>query len=888
MVRLLPALILIGHLCGGSFGRNLCLAQVPPSRRSPPPDFQAPADASAPFSKERDLLTKIHRNHIDTTAVYHVRELPLVREDVRFYFTDGILALLEPVEGRVTGAIFVGEGETLVMPPDPSEKRHLARYTGAPVLNEKFNAGFLRFGDDTAAKLAAEIAGHTVKAPFDKDEFLEQWSPVVQNLDLVYDLRLLDDLLVASASKPGEPRQADPANDAQRGFFFAHLFGLRLGAFDITIDPLAPEQVAVGQINWTEGHRYNDAWLSFPSSSARQKQKAKNPNASPLDGVSAPEQIEVRAYKIDSTIGADRQMDVTATVDFDAAQSGERLLSFHISRFLKVSAVEMGGVKLLVYQNEGLSPEDALHGNDQVSVVLPAALERGHHYSMTFHYAGSVIADAGHGVLYVGARGIWYPQRGYRIANYDLTFRIPRKLSLAATGERVSESEEGEWRISHWKSKIPIRVAGFNIGVYSESSAKSASGITLTVYANHGLEPALDTSRASTPAEASISTISPIRRHDPPPTSPLLPPSPDAAQVASQMARDLAPVVDYFSKTFGPLPIDTLRVSPIPGRFGQGWPGLIYLSTLSYLLPYDPAAHSSERVDVYFRSLLPVHEIAHQWWGHVVIPATYRDEWISEALASYSALLWLEQKDKSGPPKVREVLDLYRKELLEKHNDETAEAAGPLALGYRLDNSRTPNGTERIYYDKGPWVIHMLRQLMRDPKTGSDAAFFQFLRALKEEFTGKPLTTAAFRQLAEKYVVASMNAEAGNQGRTLEWFFEQWIYGSGIPELKVEARMETRAAAPAAKPGSAQPGARRATVPAAAKITGSATLQGVEESWVVPTPIYVQTAHGEVFAGVALAVVPGGADDPHFSLPLPVGAQKVVVDPGHAVLAVWK
>jgi aminopeptidase N len=285
---------------------------------------------------------------------------------------------------------------------------------------------------------------------------------------------------------------------------------------------------------------------------------------------------------------------------------------------------------------------------------------------------------------------------------------------------------------------------------------------------------------------------------------------------------------------------------------------------------------------------LPVHEIAHQWWGHVVIPASYRDEWISEALASYSALLWLEQKDKSGPHRVREVLDLYRRELLEKRNDETAEAAGPLALGYRLENSRTPNGTERIYYDKGPWVIHMLRQLMRDPKTGSDAAFFQFLRALKEEFTGKPLTTAAFRQLAEKYVSAPMNAEAGNHGRTLEWFFEQWIYGSGIPELKVEARMETKPAASAAKAGAAKTGVKRVAVPIAGKITGSATLQGVEDSWVVPAPIYVQTAHGEVFAGVALAVVPGGADDPHFSLPLPAGAQKVVVDPGQAVLAVWK
>jgi hypothetical protein len=857
-VKSIAALFLIGHLCGSA-----CVAQE-----------------AGPFSRERDLLTKIRRNHIDPNAVFHVRELPLVREDVRFYFTDGILALLEPVEGRVTGAIFVGEGETLVMPPDASEKRHLARFTGAPVLNEKFNAAFLRFGDDTAAQLTAGVADHTVKVPFDKDEFLEQWSPVVQNLDFVYDLRLLDDLLVASG-----PKQGDPANPRliNSGFFLAHMFGLRLGAFDITVDPLAPEQVGVGQINWSEGRRYNDVWLSFPSALARQKQHAKNPDASPLDGVAMPDPIDVRGYKIDSTIGADRQMDLTATVEFDGVQNGERLLSFHISRFLKMSSVEMDGVKLLAYQNEGLSPEDALRGNDQVTVVLPSAIQRGMHYSMTFHYAGSVIGDAGNGVLYVGARGIWYPQRGYRPANYDLTFRTPRKLSLVATGERLSESDEGDWHISHWKSKGPIRVAGFNIGVYNESSVKSASGITLTVYANHGLEPALDAARPALPDTSAQSTVPAILRREPRTLPPLPAPPPNSADVAAQMARDLAQVVDYFSRTFGPLAIDTIRVSPIPGKFGQGWPGLIYLPTLSYLPPSD----SAQSADLSLRSLVPVHEIAHQWWGHVVIPASYRDEWISEAMASYSALLWLEQKDKSGPRKLHDVMDHYRHELLEKHNDDTAEAAGPLAMGFRLDNSRTPNGTERIYYDKGPWVIHMLRQVMRDPKTGSDAAFFQFLRALQSEFVGKPLTTAAFRQLAEKYVSPAMNAEAGNKGRTLEWFFEQWIYGSGIPELKVEARIDTKPATATAKAGTAKRVAAPQTA-TAGKITGTATLQGVEESWVVPTPIYVQTAHGEVFAGVALAVVPGGADDPKFSLPLPAGAQKVVVDPGQAVLAVWK
>ncbi len=857
-MKLLPALFLIGQLCSASS-----------------PAQEKPADA---FPAEQELLNKIRHNHVDPNAVYHVRDLPLVREDVRFYFTDGILALLEPVEGRVTGAVFVGEGETLVMPPDPSEKRHLARFAGAPVLNEKFNAAFFRFGDDSGAQLTEGIKQHTAKVPLDKQEFLDQWSAVVQNLSLVYDLRLLDDLLVT----PG------PKGDNDRGFFLAHLFGVKLGAFDIAVDPLGAEQVTVAQINWNEGRRYDDIWLSFPSASARQRRHAKDPNASPLDGAALPEQIDVRSYKVDSTINAERQMEVTATVDYDGAQPGERMLAFHISRFLRVSQVEMDGVKLLAYQDEGLSPEDALHGNDQITVLLPKPIERGRHYSLTFKYAGSVIGDAGNGVLYVGARGIWYPQRGFRSAMYDLTFRVPRKLTLVATGQRVSETEDGDSRVSHWKSPTPIRVAGFNIGNYSESSVKSASGVTVMVYANRGLEPALEGNRAAAPRPPLGPPTNPIRRRDP-----IVPPdasrgTPDSDDEAANMARNLAPVMDYFSRTFGSLPLESLRVSPIPGKFGQGWPGLIYLSTLSYLPADDPAMPAKERIGVFFRWLLPVHEIAHQWWGHAVIPATYRDEWISEALASYSALLWLEQKDKSGARDVRDMLEVYRRELLEKRNDETVESAGPLAMGFRLDNSRTPLGVDRVFYDKGPWVIHMMRQLMRDPKTGSDAPFFQFLHALREEYAAKPLTTAGFRELAERYVSPALNAEPGNKGRSLQWFFEQWIYGSGIPDLKVEAKIDARSAAPA---GGKTP-ARRvppAAASAAGKISGTATLTGVEESWIVPVPIYVQTARGEsVFAGIALAAVPGGADDPHFSLPLPPGGQKIVVDPGQAVLAVFK
>ncbi len=828
----------------------------------------APADAT------QDLLQKIRRNKIDVNAVYRVRELSLTREDVRFYFSEGMLALLEPIAvpgkpGLVTGAIFVGEGETLVMPPDNSEKRNLAHFVGTPVLNEKFTAAFLRFGDDTSAQLAAGIKEHTVKGGLTAAEFIEEWGPVVQNLDLLYDLRLLNDFLT-------------PEN-AAHPFFAAHLFGQKIGAFDISVDPLATEQVSVAQVNWKDGRRCTDLWLSFLSASAR-KTKA----ADSLDP------ILLRNYRIDAAIDTERQLDVKASVDFDAILSGARMITFQLSRFLKVSSAELAGASagtpLTVYQTEGESEQ---RSNDVITILMPAPLERGKHYTISFRYSGGVIADAGHGVLYVGARGNWYPQRGYRAALYDLTFRFPRKLSLVATGERLEQREEGEIRISHWKSKDPIRVAGFNIGEYEEAHAKTTDGATVTVYANRELETDLQRRTAPAPIEPLTTVPNPNRRgmQNALPLPPA--PTPQPTDMAAKMARDLAQVVDYFAHNFGPLPFAQLNVSPIPGTFGQGWPGLIYLSTSAYLSPNDFTAKSSN-AELFYRPLLPVHEVAHQWWGHVVIPATYRDEWIMEALASYSAMMWMEQKDHGNPRYVHQALGLYRQNLLQKQSsgDEVVDSIGPLSLGYRLNNSHTPSGSSPIFYNKGPWVIHMLRQLMRDPKLapgapGSDATFFKFLRALRDEYSARPLSTAAFRELAEKYISPQLNAESANKGRSLEWFFDQWVAGTGIPELRIEAKLEAPRAPAATAAAKARPAGR-------VKIAGTATLENVEETWIIPVPLFLQTPRGEVFAGVAVAsagasaTAGGNPDDAKFSLSLPGPASKVLIDPQQSLLVVRK
>ena len=146
------------------------------------------------------------------------------------------------------------------------------------------------------------------------------------------------------------------------------------------------------------------------------------------------------------------------------------------------------------------------------------------------------------------------------------------------------------------------------------------------------------------------------------------------------------------------------------------------------------------------------HEIAHQWWGNLLGWQTYHDQWLSEGLASYAAALFLAQ-GKDGSHQFHDLLHLYKDDLLAKTSEgATVESGGPIWLGQRLSSSLDPEGYSNIVYKKACWVLHMLRGLMTDPKTGSDARFFRMLRDFVTHYQGQSVSTEDFIHHAEKYM----------------------------------------------------------------------------------------------------------------------------------------
>ena len=101
------------------------------------------------------------------------------------------------------------------------------------------------------------------------------------------------------------------------------------------------------------------------------------------------------------------------------------------------------------------------------------------------------------------------------------------------------------------------------------------------------------------------------------------------------------------------------------------------------------------------------------------------------------------------------------------------DSTGPIVLGTRLENSQEPRAWRSITYGKGSWIIQMLRQRMGDER------FLSMLAELTKRYDSKPIATEDFRALAAEFLPPK------SDDPKLETFFDQWVYGTGIPSLKL-------------------------------------------------------------------------------------------------------
>jgi len=822
-----------------------CLLAPALRAQSAPPTADCPRTASA-------LYTRISTVGLDTARVYRVRDAAITHPNLNLTFDSGTLAFTEDICGHITGALFEGDGEILLRPPDRAERGSMALFTGMAILEEQFSSAYLRFNDDTAQRLLPFL----VLEP-EPGDFLKDWDEATHKLAGYDGLRLLLDF---SHFLPGAPASA-----AQKfpPMLHAHLIGKKLGGFEVFWDASVTEQLRAGQTKVKDGVQFFDIWTSFAAGVAR---------AQPLRAGEA----AVTSCRIRAAVSPPTQLQASADLNLHLRNGGQRTLIFELSRFLKVDSVDADGRPVDFIQNPAMEgTELQRRGDDLIAVVFPGELRSGQDLKMRFSYTGDVLSEAGSGLLYVGARGTWYPSFGLSPTTFDMEFRYPSAWTLVATGKQVSrptgetpDSDAAE-KVSHWVSERPIPVAGFNLGKYIRAEAR-AGKVLIEAYSTKGVEKSFP----KAPSQV-IETPSFPGRLPPgmPQMGPMViePPPPSPAREAQPVADKAAKAVVSFSQWFGPYPYGSLAFTQMPGDLSQGWPGLVFLSSFAFLSPQEQADLRLDPVLGILNSQVLVHEAAHQWWGDLVLWSTYRDQWLSEALANYSSLLVLERQN---PAQFRQVLEKYRNDLVFKNSDgESLDQAGPVTLGPRLISSHFPGGYETIAYERGTWLLHMLRSMLRDSEASStrarkadpnsDEPFLRGLHKICERYAGNSIGTREFIQVFEEELPRPLWYENRHK---LDWFMASWINGTTIPELSVRDVRITE----------------KATV---TSVSGVIVQKDTPEDFVTAVPVYGETASNSlIFLGQVLA------DGPETSFHLTSSAhlRKLVIDPKQTILTAPK
>ena len=218
----------------------------------------------------------------------------------------------------------------------------------------------------------------------------------------------------------------------------------------------------------------------------------------------------------------------------------------------------------------------------------------------------------------------------------------------------------------------------------------------------------------------------------------------DTAQAHLTFAR-AADIVDYYAHLVGPFAFEKLAHVQSATRFG----GMENASAIFY----------TERGLASGRSLesTVAHETAHQWFGDQVTEADWPELWLSEGFATYFGHLFYEHVD--GTTKLRELLEKDREEYLTSDvTDRPVIDRDQQDLFALLDANS---------YQKGGWVLHMLRGIL------GDDTFFRGIRAYYALFGGRDATSDDLRAVMEKV-----------SGKDLEWFFHQWLEEPGYPVLE--------------------------------------------------------------------------------------------------------
>jgi len=760
------------------------------------------ADTASPAANSDPTYQQLRNLTLGGEAV-RVTNFVLKRDAGRFNLRSGTVCFVAPVQGKVTGAIFTGDGNFVLEPAQESERKSLKLLTKEDEFSENFSQAVLRFTDSTYDDI--KKGGSPASGGCDANLLKDSQNTTRHKLKNNLEARILQDAL---SPEPG-------------GLFVAFIHGKRYSDKEIyEIEPnWSSDQVS---FRTYEDNKWGN-WASFSVTGEYGR-----------GGIGRLMRIEHQ--QLDVTFEKSGSLSGKATTDFLARRSGVRVIPLNLFRPLRVQSVTSDGQPLSFIQEDK-------NDDGNFAVILPKAVNAGDKFTITTTYGGKeAVSNEGGGNYFPVARDDWYPNDpGSSFGQYtlyDMTLRIPKGMKMAATGVLVSESNQGGQNVTVWKSENPQTVAGFSFGRFKEEEARlTKPEYFIQSYANeespdwvnelqHAVSndlPTLGSHLGAPVALGSMSTTSLNKK----------------ALAEGELA------VELYSDYFGPSLFKHMQITQQTAcNFGQSWPELVWIPICYY---FDTTVRHALGLDWgdrgYWKVVTP-HEVAHQWWGHTVGFASGRDQWMSEGFADMSASLYISMIEKN-PKKFIDFWNDERELLLERDPQGfRAIDVGPLTMGYRANNSRTGNNvTRRLIYPKGAYILHMVRMMLWDRKTG-DENFKATMQDFVKTYSGKAATTEDFKAMIEKHMTPDMDLEGNHR---LDWFFNEYVYGTALPTYKIDYKFDKDA---------------NGDVVFDFKVTQS----GVDDKFRMIVPIYLEMADGHTINLGHARLIGNGSSDKKVSL----------------------
>jgi aminopeptidase N len=318
----------------------------------------------------------------------------------------------------------------------------------------------------------------------------------------------------------------------------------------------------------------------------------------------------------------------------------------------------------------------------------------------------------------------WIPCLDHPSAKATVTFTVtaPEENVVVANGEEVGKTEDVARKTQTWTYSESVPIPPYcmiiAVGDFAQLGPPTMAGPPLSYYV----------------------------------------PQPDK-NFAMQGFAPALPSLKFFSQTVGPYPYEKLALIVGATRFGgmENSSAIVFGSTL-----LDP--RSSESVSRVFNireGLVDTvaHEIAHQWFGDSVTESTWSDLWLSEGFATYFAGLFIQRHEGE------EVFQKFMKSAADKALDYEKKTHTPIHDSDTEDLSKLLNANN---YQKGAWVLHMLRSELGDER---------FFRGIRIYYEAHKNATADSNDLRAAFEKAS--------GRDLRDFFASWVYGVGHPRYEL-------------------------------------------------------------------------------------------------------